>query len=136
MKNNGHYACRPNPSVNDLKGDPTTDREGSNMFIMNDKYLRAYALYLGLFIDAYKQKGIDIYAVAPQNEFNSCQVFPSCTWTASSLSEFVGKYLGAEMEKRGVEILFGTVERPNEALIDTLLNDSLAKNYIKGIGFQ
>ena len=136
MKTNGHYACRPNSSVNDLEGDPATDLEGSNMFVMKDEYLRAYTLYLGLFVDAYKQKGINIYAVAPQNEFNSCQVFPSCTWTASSLSEFVGKYLGPEMEKRGVEILFGTMERPNEALVDTLLNDSLAEKFIKGVGFQ
>jgi len=136
MKTNGHYACRPNPSVNDLKGDPNIDKEGSDLFIMKDEYLRAYAKYFGLFIDAYKQKGIDIYAVAPQNEFNSCQVFPSCIWTASSLATFVGKYLGPEMEKRQVEILFGTVERPDEALVDTLLSDSSAGKFIKAIGFQ
>ena len=136
MKTNNHYACHPDPAVNDLKGDPKINREGSNMFIMQDKYLQAYALYFGLFIDAYKQKGINIYAVAPQNEFHSCQVFPSCLWTAESLAQFVGKYLGPEMEKRQVEILFGTNERPDEAIIDTLLTDPLASKYIKAVGFQ
>ena len=32
--------------------------------------------------------------------------------------------------------MFGTMERPNVALVDTVLNDPLAGKYIKGIGFQ
>ena len=136
MKHNNHYACHPDPTVNDLKADPAVNWEGKNMFIMEDRYLRAYSLYFGLFIDAYKQKGIDIYAVAPQNEFNSCQVFPSCLWKSSGLAAFIGKYLGPEMEKRGVEIMFGTMERPYEAMVDTVLTDSLAGKYVKSAGFQ
>jgi glucosylceramidase len=72
----------------------------------------------------------------PQNEFNSCQIFPSCTWTAAGLAEFIGKYLGPEMEKQHVTLFFGTMERPTEALVDTILKDSLAGKYIKGVGFQ
>ena len=132
MKCNNHYACHPDSAVNDLKG----NWEGTNMFIMEDPYLRAYALYFGLFIDAYKQKGIDIYAVAPQNEFNSCQVFPSCLWKSSALAIFIGKYLGPEMEKRGVETIFATMERRDEAMVDTILNDPSAGKYIKSVGFQ
>jgi glucosylceramidase len=40
------------------------------------------------------------------------------------------------MEKEKVEIMFGTMERPNIALVDTIINDPLAGKYIKGIGFQ
>src|SRR2546426_8531617 len=53
-------------------------------------------------------------SVMPQNEFNSAQVFPSCTWTPEGLARFIG-YLGPEMEKRGVEIFFGTLERPKRS---------------------
>ena len=134
MKYNNHYACRPDSAVNDYKGAPTA--ENTNMFITEDRYFQAYSLYFGLFIDAYKQKGIDIYAVAPQNEFNSCQVFPSCLWKSSTLAAFIGKYLGPEMEKRQVEIIIGTMERPDEAMVDTVLNDPLAGNYVKSAGFQ
>jgi glucosylceramidase len=74
--------------------------------------------------------------VMPQNEFNSCQPFPSCTWQASALARFIGGYLGPEMEKRGVEIMFGTMERPNPALVDTLLQDAGSGQYITGAGFQ
>ena len=135
MKYVKHYACKSDPKVNDLPG-PRIDREGTDMFIQEDPYLKAYALYFGKFIDAYAAKGINIFAVAPQNEFNSCQNFPSCTWTSAALANFIGKYLGPEMEKRNVDIMFGTMERPNVALVDTIMDDPLAGKYIKSIGFQ
>lgn len=72
----------------------------------------------------------------PQNEFNSDQVFPSCTWTAAGLTEFVGKYLGPEMKKQNVEVMFGTMERPAEALVDTILTNEPARQYVTGVGFQ
>jgi len=141
MKWNKHYACHTiykgmdgkfdNHLVPDKEG-----REGTNMFIQESAYLKAYALYFSRFIDSYKTQGIPVSAIMPQNEFNSCQIFPSCTWTSAGLTNFVGQYLGPEMEKQKVEIMFGTMERPTEALVDTILNDALAGKYIKGVGFQ
>lgn len=141
MKRNKHYACSmPWPGLapkfqNHLPADKQ-GKEGTNMFIQEEKYFAAYALYFSKFIEAYKNQGIQIGMVMPQNEFNSCQIFPSCTWTASGLAKFVGRYLGPEMEKQGVELFFGTMERPNEALVDTVLNDPDAAKYVKGVGFQ
>jgi glucosylceramidase len=40
------------------------------------------------------------------------------------------------MEAKGVEVMFGTMERPKEALVDTILNDPQAGKYIKAVGFQ
>ncbi|MFH0758633.1 MAG: glycoside hydrolase family 30 protein [Bacteroidota bacterium] len=141
MKWNKHYACsRTWPSMDKRfqNGLDTTKqgREGANLFIQNDEYFEAYALYFSKFIKAYREQGIDIFAVMPQNEFNSCQLFPSCTWTAKGLATFIGSYLGPAMEKEKVQIMFGTMERPNIALVDTIMNDPLAGKYIKGIGFQ
>jgi glucosylceramidase len=106
------------------------------MFIQKDQYFRAYALYFSKFIKSYRDNGIDISAIMPQNEFNSCQIFPSCTWTAAGLAKFIGSYLGPAMDKENVQIMFGTMERPDIALVDTIINDPLAGRYIKGIGFQ
>ena len=72
----------------------------------------------------------------PQNEFNSCQIFPSCTWTASGLAKFIGSYLGPAMDLEKVQIMFGTMERPGIALVDSIITDPLAGKYIRGIGFQ
>lgn len=141
MKWNKHYACAvPWPGLaeqfqNHLPKDKQ-GKEGTNMFIQHKEHFTAYALYFSKFIEAYRAQGIQIGMIMPQNEFNSCQIFPSCTWTAAGLAEFIGKYLGPEMEKQNVEIFFGTMERPNEALVDTILNDPDAGKYIKGAGFQ
>jgi glucosylceramidase len=141
MKWNKHYACSVSREGLDKKyrNNLPVDRqgrEGTDMFIQNDDYFKAYSLYFSRFIEEYRKQGIQVSMIMPQNEFNSCQIFPSCTWTATGLATFIGKYLGPEMEKQKIEIMFGTMERPSEALADTILNDPFAGKFIKGIGFQ
>ena len=153
MKYNKHYACMyqdPKTVRENMKRLGVDDQdittlnhlapnqqgaEGADMFIQRPEYLDAYALYFKKFIEAYRAEGIHIGMVAPQNEFNSCQIFPSCIWTAESLSNFVGKYLGPAMQKLGVKILFGTMERKNDLMIDTVMQSEAGK-YISAIGFQ
>ncbi len=132
----GFFSTALNPDYqNDLPIDKE-GREGTDMFIQEDKYLAAYALYFSKFIEAYRNEGINIFAVMPQNEFNSAQTFPSCCWTAAGLSNFIGSYLGPAMENLGVDVYFGTMERANEALVDTILQNEKSGQYIKGVGFQ
>jgi glucosylceramidase len=156
MKKNKHYAAAMVPSKAQIKAyadkgfkmdgmdfsniqngltPSQVGKEGTDMFIQDPQYFKAYALYFSKFIDAYKSQGINIGMVMPQNEFNSAQIFPSCTWTAKGLSDFVS-YLGPEMEKKGVNVFFGTMERPNEKLVDTILTTPASGKYIKGVGFQ
>lgn len=111
-------------------------KEGVTAFIMESQYLDAYARLFGKFVEAYREEGIDIKMVMPQNEMNSDQNFPSCCWTSADLNTFIGKYLGPEMEKHNVDVYFGTEERPNPLLVDTLLQDPESSKYIKGVAFQ
>ncbi|UAK25239.1 glycoside hydrolase family 30 protein [Sphingomonas nostoxanthinifaciens] len=137
MKRNGHYASVPNRPgwpANGLRPDQI-GHEGTDMFILEPRYLDAYARYFGRFVDAYAAKGIRIGMVMPQNEFNSAQPFPSCCWTAQGLATFI-PYLGREMGKRGVEIFFGTLERANDGLLQTVLDDPAAAPFVKGVGAQ
>lgn len=142
MKDNRHYACQPLDTsfFDDIGGNgilpEQVRREGVNMFIQDKAYFEAYALYFSKFIQAYRDEGIEIFMVMPQNEFNSCQPFPSCTWTASGLAEFIGKYLGPEMKKLGVEVMFGTMERPDPAMAQVVLDDPFCREYVNGAGFQ
>ncbi|MDR0384498.1 MAG: beta-glycosidase [Prevotellaceae bacterium] len=141
MKYNKHYACAPSNSSldeayrNDIKPEQF-GREGTNMFIQEDAYFKAYALYFSKFIEAYRGENISIAMIMPQNEFNSCQPFPSCTWLSSGLNKFVGEHLGPAMKKLDVELMFGTMERPNPAMVDTLLQDPKSSKFISGVGFQ
>lgn len=134
MKYNKHYAS----AMSDSNGLPAdrVGKEGTDMFIQDSDYMNAYALYFEKFIKAYKKEGINIFGVMPQNEFNSAQVFPSCCWTAKGLATFVGNHLGPKMKKLGIDVMFGTMERANYLLVDTILQDSKAKKYVNAVGFQ
>jgi glucosylceramidase len=144
MKTNHYYAAAAVPPAyhqvvpalaeNNLPAD-RQGKEGHNLFIQEDKYFTAYALYFAKFIEAYKKQGITVGMVMPQNEFNSAQIFPSCLWTATGLARFVG-YLGPQMQQHNTSIFFGTMERANEALVDTALHDPRSAPFITGVGFQ
>ncbi len=110
-------------------------REGQDAFRLEPEYLEAYARYFGKFIDAYRAEGIDVRMVMPQNEPNSAQWYPACTWTPEGLAQFIA-YLGPEMQKRGVEVWLGTVERADPEMWDRILTDPKAGPHISGMGFQ
>ena len=137
MKRNHFYAeakAYPGMKENGIRPDQI-GHEGEDMFIQDPMYFEAYARYFGRYIDAYQAKGISIAMVMPQNEFNSAQNFPSCTWTADGLTRFL-RYLVPEMKKRGVDVFFGTLERGNPRLLETAMADPEVASSIKGVGVQ
>ena len=137
MKKGKHYAQAPawpgQPS-NGIKPDQM-GKEGSDSFILEDRYLDAYARYFRRYIESYRAEGVPISMVMPQNEFNSAQPFPSCCWTPDGLARFI-PFLGKEMGQVGVDIFFGTLERPNADLLSKVLADPKAAPFIKGVGVQ
>jgi glucosylceramidase len=137
MKKGKHYAQAPawpgQPS-NGIKPEQI-GQEGTDSFILEDRYLEAYARYFRRYVEDYGKAGVPISMVMPQNEFNSAQPFPSCCWTAEGLARFI-PFLGKEMGEAGVAIFFGTLERPNADLLSRVLADPKAAPYIKGVGVQ
>lgn len=109
--------------------------EGEDAFELDSEYLDAYARYFGKYVEAYRLRGIDIFMVMPQNEPNSAQWYPACTWTPDGLKQFIA-FLGPEMEKHGVEVWLGTIERADVSLWDQIVKDPGAGPWIKGLGFQ
>ncbi len=137
MKRNGFYAeapARGGMKDNGIRPDQI-GHEGEDMFLLEEPYLAAYAKYFGRFIDAYKAEGISVGMVMPQNEFNSAQNFPSCTWTPEGLAKFV-RHLGPEMSKRDVKVFFGTLERGDPKMLRTVMEDAESGKYISGVGVQ
>lgn len=137
MKTNRHYALSPSwpgQPPNGLSPDQFV-REGVDAFIQEDRYLEAYARYFRRYIEAYRKEGIQIGMVMPQNEFNSAQPYPSCTWTPAGLARFI-KPLAREMQSVGVDVFLGTLERANAGLVDQALNDPTVRGQVKGLGVQ
>lgn len=139
MKTNKHYAgAMPIPAFTAVENGLRADQvghEGTDMLIQSDDYLQSYAAYFARFIDAYAELGIPIGMVMPQNEFNSPQVFPSCTWTPEGLARFI-RLLGPEMAARDVEVFLGTLERGNDQLVEKALEDPDAAKWVQGVGTQ
>jgi len=137
MKRNHFYAeapAHPGMKENGIRPDQI-GHEGENLFIQEPRYFDAYARYFARFIQAYREQGIHVGMVMPQNEFNSAQNFPSCTWTPEGLVAFL-QHLGPQMQKLGVDIFFGTLERGDPKLLEAVMSDPNASPYIKGVGIQ
>ncbi|WP_341779065.1 glycoside hydrolase family 30 protein [Levilactobacillus sp. HBUAS70063] len=120
--------------------------------VMTPENLQAYANYFVKYIRAYKEQGIHVERVCPQNEVFADQKFPSCLWNSEDLRVFIRDYLGPTFEREGLdtEIFLGTLNGPEDMsfnaagvkldnynrYVDNILFDDEARKYIKGIGYQ
>jgi glucosylceramidase len=102
------------------------------------KTYTAYANYFVNFVKAYKDQSINIEAVAPQNEPNYAQGYPSCLWAPADLAKFVGQYLGPALGS--TKVMLGTNSNgdanKDDSVITAIEGDAMAKTYPKMIGLQ
>jgi glucosylceramidase len=106
----------------------------------DDPTLSAHAQYSVKFVQAYAAQGIKNQDVAPRNEPNYSQNYPSWIWSASTFTTFVGKYLGPALASSTAQIMLGTMSNngssANVAVANAALADSTAKGYFKVKGVQ
>jgi glucosylceramidase len=104
--------------------------------------LQAYALYLAKWVQAYAGQGITVEMLVPQNEPSYAEGYPSCLWSPSTFSTFVGKYLGPQFTSMNMstQIFLGTMSKTSSPgdtdIMAAVLADSAAKGYVKGFGLQ
>ncbi len=112
--------------------------DGGN--IENDpNVLEAHALYLARFVEAYAEEGIEIEAIHPQNEPGYQQDYPSCGWSASVMTDYIGSYLGPLFADRlpDTEIWLGTMSNTqSNSIVTSVMGNSTARSYVSGIGLQ
>jgi glucuronoarabinoxylan endo-1,4-beta-xylanase len=65
----------------------------------------AYATWLANFVESLQADGINLYALAVQNEPDTCQSYDSATWTAANYDSFVKSYLGPTFAADGLSTL-------------------------------
>ncbi|HBF34130.1 TPA: hypothetical protein DDW35_06165 [Candidatus Sumerlaeota bacterium] len=105
--------------------------------------LRCYATYLARWAEEYRKAGVNVIAIAPQNEPNILSAYPSCKWTGERLRDFIADYLGPELKKRKtkVDIWLGTLnldlgsDSVNDRLL-TVMESPKASALIKAVCFQ
>lgn len=69
---------------------------------MTNRYLGPYALYISLFLDAYRSAGVPINAVTSQNELETDQAghMPATYWTPEIEADFIRDHLGPLLQKK------------------------------------
>ena len=98
---------------------PNTGKSNSNfdggVMKSDEATMKAFALYLVKFVQAYKEQGINVEIVSPQNEPNYEQNYPTCHWDTSTFVTFVGKYFGPAITSAnlGIKIMDGTLSNPS-----------------------
>jgi len=121
-----------------LKINQTYNSTGTNRMIQDELHLATHARYLAKYVQAYRAEGVNVFAVAVQNEPFASQVFPSCVWSPAELRDFIGKYVGPTFnrEKVDAEIWLGTFNNNLFSAFDASLSDKSAAKYISAVGVQ
>jgi len=107
---------------------------------LKDEYKKTWARFFCKFIKAYKEEGIDIWAVTVQNEPMATQVWESCIYTAEEERDFVKNYLGPTLEEEGLSHIKILIWDHNKDIIydrvKTILSDKEAAKYVWGVAFH
>lgn len=155
MKINHYYSVRSDPRYNqmDVKSDihlfedqnvPENRRvfppklAVNDTFIMDPRYLKAYALYFCKYIEAFKEQGIPVTRIMYQNEAYSYTNYPGCAWTPEGTIRFNVEYLAPLMQERHpeIEIYMGTFNTNRYDLVTQILDATHSLPNIKGVGIQ
>ncbi len=105
----------------------------------------ALANYFIQFIQQYAQAGINIDTLAPQNEPNYAQGYPSCLWDPKVYAKFVGQVLAPALSQMlpNVQIMLGTMSNGDNGasskdlqVVQAVMSDSTAKSVPKVMGLQ
>ena len=113
-------------------------------FVMTDEMLRAYALYLRKYLEAYEAEGVSISQLHVQNEVFADQKFPSCVWSGEDLKKFISEYLIEEIGEK-TELWLGTINGPEDCqllttrhngFLNTVMQDPKCRKYISGASYQ
>lgn len=68
------------------------------------EYYQTYANYIAKYIEAWREEGVDIWAVTPVNEpMGNDGGWESMDFWPAVEAEFIGKYLGPTLKERGLE---------------------------------
>ena len=103
------------------------------------QYYQTWADYFVKFIQAYQEKGIDVFAVTVQNEPAAVQRWDSCIYTGADECAFV-KVLGPTLEKAGYKDKHILIWDHNRDIMveraQAVLSDPEAYKYVWGTAFH
>jgi glucosylceramidase len=115
--------------------------DGGNM-LGDLSTLTAYAAYFSKFVEGYRDQGIRIELVAPQEDPTFDENYPSCIWDAGTYTAFIGQYLGPAMKALDVSVMLGGFANYSGSLSDDFalaaaaLADPTATSFVSVAGVE
>lgn len=106
---------------------------------INPDYYKPYAEYLARFVEAYRDEGIDIIAITPQNEPEYFpNTYPTCGWTAVQQRDFIRDHLGPVFKRHGLNTKIWCYDHNfnHPQFPTTILSDPKANQYVDGTAFH
>lgn len=101
------------------------------------EYYAAWANYFSKYITAYKNNGVDIWAITPQNEPEAYrQAWDACGWKPEQMNDFIKLYLGPKLQKIHPQVKILAWDHNKNHLLqwcNVLFNDTVTKKYLSGI---
>lgn len=109
--------------------------------MLSNSYLQSYADYFIRFIEAYRDQGIPIWAVTPQNEPGfATDKYPSMRMDSASQAAFIGSYLGPALATHGLPTLVFCYDHnwnsPGQKYIEAIYRDTAAYRYAAGCAWH
>ena len=107
---------------------------------LKTEYRNAWALHYTKFIKAYRELGLNMWAITVQNEPAAWQVWESCLYSAEEERDFVKNHLGPVMEKEGLKDVKIIVWDHNRDIsyerVAPIYDDPEASKYVWGAGIH
>ena len=95
---------------------------GSHMPGLRDDCRDAWARYFANWIEAYKQHGVQIWAVSVQNEPEHNAPWEACCYTAAEEAEFIAGHLGPTLQALHPEVAILAYDHNKEGIFGDLGN--------------
>ncbi len=104
---------------------------------LKEDYYDTWALFFSKYVDAYKEKGIDIWGFTVENEpLGNSSNWESMHYTPKEMTDFVVNHLGPQLEKdgKGDLVILGYDQNRShlKEWVDEMYRDEKSKQYFDG----
>eukprot|EP00929_Paragymnodinium_shiwhaense_P002465 TRINITY_DN102725_c0_g1_i1.p1 TRINITY_DN102725_c0_g1~~TRINITY_DN102725_c0_g1_i1.p1 ORF type:complete len:515 (+),score=85.23 TRINITY_DN102725_c0_g1_i1:99-1643(+) len=106
---------------------------------LKDDSKAAWAKYFAKWIQAYKDHGVPLWAVTPQNEPENAASWEACQYSDQEEADWIGDYLGPTLREAHPEVLIFPFDHNKDDVdkwADTMFNHEKASQYVSGIAFH
>jgi len=104
-----------------------------------ERYHKAWALYLARWIQAYRKQGIRIWGLSVQNEVEFAAPWEACVWTPQEMRDFIANHLGPTFEKEVPDVKIMIYDHNKDHILkwaSTIYSDPASAKYVWGTAFH